>query len=96
MVTRRTTAYQLDKQLKHTQLELNTSRASCEHLLQKREDSEKEILQISKYNYERFRVTNDKTLVVVGRPPVDESRPVTRRRLGRVRRCVAALSLLSM
>ncbi|GBP05961.1 hypothetical protein EVAR_3233_1 [Eumeta japonica] len=40
----RITARQLEGQLKHTLLELKTSRASCEQLLQEREDSEKEIL----------------------------------------------------
>ncbi|GBP55632.1 hypothetical protein EVAR_97840_1 [Eumeta japonica] len=40
MITRRENARGLEEQLKHTLLELKTSRASCEQLPQEREDSE--------------------------------------------------------
>ncbi|GBP37253.1 hypothetical protein EVAR_35686_1 [Eumeta japonica] len=44
MITRTATARQLEELLKHTPLELVTSRSSCEQLLQERENSQKEIL----------------------------------------------------
>ncbi|GBP20169.1 hypothetical protein EVAR_5600_1 [Eumeta japonica] len=50
MITRRTNARQLEEQLKHTLLGLNISRASCEQLLQEREDSEKEMSSVSDKN----------------------------------------------
>ncbi|GBP53255.1 hypothetical protein EVAR_88139_1 [Eumeta japonica] len=50
MITYKATARQIEKKLKHTLSELKTSKASCEQLLQEREDSEKEMLSVSDKN----------------------------------------------